>query len=98
MEYIQAHFTEKLTVDMLANIAGVSTRSYAKLFKMLSGYNPMEFIIHLRINRSKELMEIPGRRLKDIAQSVGYQDEFYFSRIFKKFTGIPPKQYMKQSE
>lgn len=89
------HYQEPLTLEGLAQMAGLSVSHYSRLFKKYIGYSPIDYLTHLRVDRAKELLVLSDYRLKSIASSVGYTDEFYFSRIFKKVTGVSPREYAK---
>ncbi|MFJ2044871.1 AraC family transcriptional regulator [Paenibacillus taichungensis] len=93
-DYIDEHSNENLTVEYLAGMAGLSPKYYVDLFKRRYGMSTTDYISSLRINRAKQLMAGTEMRLRDIAHQVGYQDEFYFSRKFKKAMGISPSVYM----
>ena len=93
-EYIDEHSNENLTVELLASIAGLSPKYYVDLFKRRYGMSTTDYISGLRINRAKQFMASTDLRLRDIAHQVGYQDEFYFSRKFKKIVGVSPSVYM----
>jgi len=95
-DYMASHYQEALTLEGLAQMAGLSVSHYSRLFKKFIGYSPIDYLTHLRIDRAKELLSLSDYRLKSIAHSVGYTDEFYFSRIFKKIEGISPRDYAKK--
>jgi AraC-like DNA-binding protein len=95
-DYMVGHYQEPLTLDGLAQMAGLSISHYSRLFKKYIGYSPIDYLTHLRVDRAKELLVLSDYRLKSIANSVGYTDEFYFSRIFKKVTGVSPRDYAKK--
>lgn len=95
-DYMIGHYQEPLTLESLAQMAGLSVSHYSRLFKKYIGYSPIDYLTHLRVDRAKELLVLSDYRLKSIAHSVGYTDEFYFSRIFKKVTGISPRDYAKR--
>lgn len=95
-DHMSTHFQEPLTLDGLAQMAGLSASHYSRLFKKLIGYSPIDYLTHLRVDRAKELLVLSDYRLKSIASSVGYSDEFYFSRIFKKIAGVSPREYAKK--
>ncbi|HEY5583574.1 MAG TPA: helix-turn-helix domain-containing protein, partial [Ruminiclostridium sp.] len=68
----------------------------SRLFRKHTNLSFNEYVTNLRINEAKRLMrEQPGMLLKDIAEIVGYQDQHYFSRIFKSITGIAPSEFNK---
>ncbi|GIP41069.1 hypothetical protein J31TS4_43490 [Paenibacillus sp. J31TS4] len=95
-DYMSWHYQEPLTLEQLAQMAGLSVSHYSRLFRKYSGYSPIDYLTNLRMDRAKELLVLSGYRLKSIANSVGYADEFYFSRIFKKIEGVSPREYAKQ--
>lgn len=95
-EYMEKNFRENLTVKQLAGIAKVSPKYFVDLFKKTYGISAINYLTELRISRAKRLMMRSDLRLKDIAYQVGYNDEFYFSRKFKKEVGVSPTVYMKR--
>ena len=96
IDYMVTHYKKNLTLDELAHIAGLSNSHYSRLFKKYSGYSPIDYLTHLRMDRAKELLALSDYRLKAVARSVGYQDEFYFSRIFKKVVGESPSSFAQK--
>ncbi|WP_134699229.1 AraC family transcriptional regulator [Ammoniphilus sp. YIM 78166] len=95
IDYMVNHYQEAVALENLANIAGLSLSHYSRQFKKYMGYTPMEYLTHLRVDRAKELLILSDYRLKAVAESVGYQDEFYFSRVFKKIEGVSPTEFVK---
>ncbi|MFN2744580.1 AraC family transcriptional regulator [Bacillus sp. z60-18] len=95
-EYIQAHSDAHITLDQLAQMAGISAKHYSETFKKLYGQSVTEFITEMRMTKAKQLMAKSSYKLREIAGQTGYQDEFYFSRTFKKHTGLSPTVYMKK--
>ncbi|GIP56668.1 AraC family transcriptional regulator [Paenibacillus sp. FSL W8-0186] len=98
-QYMEEHFHEPLTIAQLAEMANVSPKYFVDLFKKSFGKSAMKYLSELRINQAKRyLLSGEGQlRLRDIAQMVGYSDEFYFSRKFKKEVGISPSDYIKRA-
>lgn len=93
IDYMVNHFSGCLSLEDLSSIAGISKSHYSRLFKKYTGYSPIEYLTQLRIGRAKELFSLSDYKLKEIANAVGYKDEFYFSRIFKKHVGISPSEF-----
>lgn len=91
--YMENHFKDKITREQLAAMAGVSSSHYSILFKRLTGFSPQEYLSRLRVHRAVELLIGGSGTLREIAQKVGYKDEFYLSRRFKRQTGISPTAY-----
>jgi len=96
IEHMVNHYPEDLNLADLAAMAGLSLSHYSRLFKKYTGYSPIDYLVHLRMDRAKELLSLSDYRLKAISQSVGYQDEFYFSRLFKKIVGMSPTAYARK--
>ncbi|MDZ5473580.1 AraC family transcriptional regulator [Bacillus sp. 31A1R] len=93
--YMERHFDEGIYVGQLSEIAGMTPSSYSRAFKKMTGQTPSEYLTLLRINHAKDLLN--SLSLKEVANTVGFQDEFYFSRVFKKKEGVSPTIYMKQN-
>ncbi|WP_229691986.1 helix-turn-helix domain-containing protein [Paenibacillus radicis (ex Gao et al. 2016)] len=91
--YLENHFSEKITREQLAEIAGVSRSHYSILFKQMTGFSPSDYLSRLRVHRAKELLISGSGTLREIALKVGYKDEFYLSRRFKQQTGAAPSGY-----
>ncbi|WP_088105318.1 AraC family transcriptional regulator [Halalkalibacter urbisdiaboli] len=96
IDFITTHYQENITLERLARMAGMSVSHYSRLFKKFIGYSPMDYLRHVRMDRAKELIVLSDSRLKEIAQSVGYHDEFFFSRTFKKVVGVSPTEFAKK--
>lgn len=94
-QYIEEHYTQELTSQLLAQAADFSPKYFNDLFKKKYGKSALDYATELRLQQAKRLMAESGAKLREIAHQVGYADEFYFSRKFKKMIGIPPALYMK---
>ncbi|MGL5514656.1 MAG: helix-turn-helix domain-containing protein [Sporomusa sp.] len=90
MEYINAHYMEPLTVPSLAAQYGLSGRQLTYLFQKYAGISPNAYLIEQRINRAQELLSTTVCSVTEVSTYVGYLDPYYFSRIFKKHTGVCP--------
>lgn len=92
--YIDEHFTEPLSLDILSGKFGFSICYLSTLFKKTYHVSLNEYIIKKRIQRAEELLiTAPNLNIKTIAEIVGYTDSYYFSRIFKSTTGKSPSSY-----
>ncbi|MNB83615.1 HTH-type transcriptional activator Btr [compost metagenome] len=94
-QYIEDNFTRDLTAQSLAQAAEFSPKYFNDLFKRKYGKSALDYAAELRLQQAKRLMAESGAKLREIAHQVGYADEFYFSRKFKKMIGVPPAVYMK---
>ena len=91
--YIEQHFDTNVTIEWLAGTISVSPRHFRRMFKETYGVSAIEYLTEQRINQVKIRMEESGRPLGEIAREVGYENESYLRRMFKKQVGVPPAQY-----
>lgn len=90
IEFMKAHLAEPLRVGRLAAVVNLSASHYATLFKRLTGYPPVDYLIRLRMQRAVQLLNTTQLCVKEIAVRVGYPDQFYFSRAFKQIHDHSP--------
>ena len=90
---MREHLTERMQVRKLASLINVSPSYYFALFKKETGYAPIDFFIHLRMRQACMLLESTTLSVKEIADELGYDDAFYFSRLFKSVTSRAPTEY-----
>ncbi len=93
--YIDAHYQEEIFLDRLAEEFNFSTKYLSALIKNETGQSFSTYVTELRLNRAMDLLLHTDLGIKEIAASVGYEDQRYFHRIFKKKTGKTPSQYRK---
>jgi transcriptional regulator GlxA family with amidase domain len=91
--YMKQHLDKPLQVSTLTALVGVSPSHFFALFKHATGHTPIDFFIHLRMHRACELLQKTGLCVKEVAASLGYEDQFYFSRIFKAVNRVAPSEY-----
>ncbi|WP_258207006.1 helix-turn-helix domain-containing protein [Paenibacillus radicibacter] len=97
-DYMNVHYNEPLSIAQLALMADMNPKYFGDLFKKLFGHTAIDHLTNLRISRAKRYLTESDDRLRDIAQKVGYSDEFYFSRKFKKEVGVSPSDYAKAAK
>lgn len=93
VHYMEQHYYEELTVEQLANMAGMVRWQYSQQFKALTGQKPTDYLTELRIKHAKKLLSSSTESLNKIARQIGFKDEYYFSRCFRKLTGNTPREY-----
>jgi len=94
-EHMQAHLHDRIDLDGLAAVAGLSRFHFARKYKQLTGASPVQAFIHLKIERACQLLDVSERTVTDIAASLGYDDAYYFSRLFGKIVGMAPSAYRR---
>lgn len=95
MRHMKANLEDTLTLRDLAKRVNLSTSQYSLLFKRKTGKSPLDYVIQLRIQKACQLLDNTDLKIKQIAPQVGYQDPYYFSRIFTKTIGTSPRDYRK---
>lgn len=98
MDYLIDHCTESLTIDQLARRAGLSVNHYSLLFHQHAGLAPGQFLIQQRIRLACRLMDTSSLTIREIAAQVGYDDPYYFSRLFSKTMGHSPREYRRMGK
>lgn len=98
IEYLHKHFTEKVSIEELAENAGMSMSSLLRHFRQINGASPKEYLIGLRINYSCELLDNTQLSIGEIAFKSGFNDSNYFSREFRKLTGGTASKYRARQE
>lgn len=93
LQYIDQNYKQKLTVLELASHIQMSEGHFSRFFKALVRMTPMEYINTIRINKACTLLQKSNRKMLDIALDVGFQNQSYFIRLFKKQKGCTPKEY-----
>lgn len=94
--YIDEHYFEELTLSSLAEQFHVESSYFSRLFRQETGENVMLYIAKTRVRRAQEYMKEEGRSLTEIAFLTGYDDYTYFNRVFRKMTGMSPREYKAQ--
>jgi two-component system response regulator YesN len=96
-EYIDRNYRQGLSLDSLSAQVHLSPSYLSKLFKKEMGENLSTYILATRIEQAKLLLSTTDKKAYEIAEAVGIYDPVYFSKIFKKATGLKPKEYREQS-
>lgn len=97
-EFMSQHYNEPLSIRQLAEMADISPKYFGDLFKRTFGMSAMSYLTNIRMNQAKRYLIQSDELLREIAIKVGYCDEFYFSRVFKKEVGMPPSDYVKNAK
>lgn len=91
--YIQEHYRKEISLDILAHEMNISPNYLSNLFKKETGENLIEHVTRVRVERAAELLKTTDLKIYEIGKRVGYENEHYFSRVFKKVTGVSPNRY-----
>jgi YesN/AraC family two-component response regulator len=98
IQYIKSNYTKKLSLDEIANYVYLSSSYLSTIFKEETGQSLTNYINIIRIEKSKILMLNNNLSLVEISNMCGFDDQSYFTKVFKKITGISPKVYRSSRE
>lgn len=93
VQYVDENLTEKITLQDLATVAGLSRMHFAAQFRAAMGMRPHEYLLKRRIERAEELLKQAEVPLVEIALTVGFQTQAHFTTVFKRFAGDTPYQW-----
>lgn len=91
--FMYQHIREELTLAQMAARCDMSRYHFARKFRSQFGLPPMDYFIRVKMQAASQLLDTTGRNIADIAHELGYEDPYYFSRVFKRVTGLSPKHY-----
>jgi len=91
--YMRKELDAKLTIQDMAQKNNLSISHFSSLFRKATGMSPMDYFIHLKLQKACLLLYNGDTKIKDIALSIGYEDPYYFSRLFKKYMNVSPDRF-----
>ena len=95
IRYMYEHIGENLTLEQLTETFEFSKSYLNNIFQNYTKHSPMDFFISIKMKQACSLLRSSEKYVYEIAQELGYSDQYYFSRIFKKVVGISPVEYRK---
>ena len=95
-KHIERNYKNKLSVSGLAERFNMSERTFIRKFTATTGNTPLEYIQRVRIEAAKRLLEKGKQTVEEVAREIGYEDFNSFRNIFKRFTGLSPKDYKRK--
>ena len=93
IRYMYANLDKTLTLDNMSGVLGRSKSYVNKIFLKYTKQTPISFFTQIKMKHACSLLRASTLHIREIAQQLGYADQFYFSRTFKKIIGVPPKEY-----
>lgn len=96
LTYINENYTQNLKIDRLMQIAGLNRPNFYEYFKKITGQTPYNYILTLKINKSKFFLQTQTICIAALSKQLGYKNEQNFQREFKKITGLTPLSYRKK--
>ena len=96
LSYISDNYTENISLDNLAKIAGMNPKYFCRYFKSMTDRTPIDYLNYYRIESACEMLSTKDISIGEVAISCGFNDESYFIKTFHKYKDITPKQYVKR--
>lgn len=96
IDFLTNNITRVVTLEEIAGHVNLSTSHFAYLFKKKTGFAPIEYFNHLKVQKACQYLQFTSLRIKEISGELGIDDPYYFSRLFKKVMGMSPEEYREK--
>lgn len=97
VDFIENHYMNEISVEDMAINLGLNRSYFSKIFKKATQKSPQDFLIQYRINKACELLRSTQMPITQIAHLVGYNNQFHFSRAFKRLMNLAPQEWRKRN-
>lgn len=95
-DWLERHYKKEISMDDLAEKVGLGSRTFKRRFKLATNENPINYLQRIRVEQVKDKLEKTTEGINQIIWSVGYEDISSFRQLFKRFTGLTPKNYRQK--
>ena len=90
---VERRLGESVSLGELANVAAVSRFHFSRMFRVSTGFSPMGYLLHRRIEAAKAMLERGAGPIADVAAALGFCDQSHFTRRFRRLTGLTPRAF-----
>jgi AraC-like DNA-binding protein len=98
IRFLKENISKNISLHEIASVANLSSAHFCISFRKTTGFSPIEYFNHLKIQEACQLLQFTTQRISEIADAVGIEDPYYFSRLFHKIMGVSPKEYRHKKE
>lgn len=91
--FMREHLDERVSLGQLADLTGLSATHFATRYRELTGVSPIQHFLHLKVEQACQMLDTTDHSFTQISSQLGYDDNYYFSRLFKKVMGLSPTDY-----
>jgi AraC family transcriptional regulator len=95
-ELLHARIEDELSLEQMAESAGLSTAHFSQMFRESTGESPHRFLLRLRVERAKEMLRRAETRVLDVAVACGFKTQQHFARVFRQLCGTSPTEYRQE--
>ena len=95
-ELVHTKIEDELSINEMAESAGLSTAHFSQMFRRSTGESPHQFVLRQRVERAKEMLRTTGMRILDVAIACGFKTQQHFARVFRRMSGASPTEYRHQ--
>ncbi len=96
IQFMKEHLREPLRIEALASAVNLSRSHYTAFFRRITGFTPMRYLNHLRLKRAVQLLNTTDLSIKEISDQLGFSDQFYFSRAFRRLYNHAPSEQRRR--
>lgn len=96
IDFLSCNLNKLLSLQEIAASVNLSPSHFSFIFKKKTGFTPVEYFNHLKVQRACQYLLFTNMRIKEISQELGIDDQYYFSRLFSKVMGLPPIEYREK--
>ena len=95
IEYMRENINKVVTLEHLASIAGLSISHYCAVFKQKTMQTPLQLHTSMKIQRACQLLQNKNQTIKSVSYTLGFFDQYHFSKVFKQIMGMAPRDFRK---
>jgi AraC-like DNA-binding protein len=92
-ELVHEKIEDELTIDEMAEAAGLSSAHFSQMFRRSTGESPHQFVLRQRVDRAQEMLRTTEIRILDVAIACGFKTQQHFARVFRRMSGASPSEY-----
>jgi AraC family transcriptional regulator len=96
VELVHAEMEGDLSLEELADAAGLSITHFSQMFRESTGQSPHQFVLHRRVDLAKEMLRAAEMRVLDVAVACGFKTQQHFARVFRRVCGASPTEYRQE--
>ena len=96
--FFNEHYNQQIIIEDYAKERGMTANWFIQSFHKITKFTPMQYILNLRMTNAMNLIDNTNYNMTQIATAIGYDNSMYFSRVFKKHTGMTPTEYKRRND